>query len=310
MISEPIKEKEWKKITNDSEAHIKKLVKPVRDENNAMKLLGKDSYEKLQKFSSRLGFGNMPSFDDITSIDDSHFSYYRILNKIKQDCIYLDWNASDWFSFFYLPIKKQQAFANCRLIYTKRIILSLIIRNRLHQLLNSASGSKKLKKEILFYRQEIFKIEKIIKSKKFERYANDGTDLLKQYDSLRLKQYVIEQDDEKLTFTLNHIHTLPDMFFELYVMTGMLPEKILTLKKQDIDLEKHAIASDFDGCEVCQKQRESDLSIWRNHFLTNEHLENIYLCFKSKFKLKSKDPALVKLKNIISARRSKGFDVY
>src|SRR5439155_16808714 len=116
MMSEPIREKEWKKITNDSEAHIKKLVKPVRDENSAMKLLGKESYEKLQKLSSRLGFGNMPSFDDVTSIDDSHFDYYRTLNKIKKDCIYLDWNVSDWFSFFYLPIKKQRAFANSRLI--------------------------------------------------------------------------------------------------------------------------------------------------------------------------------------------------
>lgn len=305
MISEAIKEKEWKKITNDSEAHIKKLVRPVMEEHSSMKSIDKESYEKMQEIRSDLGLADIPSFDDLTSIDDSQFDYYRILNKIKQDCIYLDWNVSDWFSFFYLPIEKQQAYANSRLIFTKQIILDLAMRNRLFQL-SFKSENKKLENEIVVYRNEISEINKIIKSKKFEEYQNLTKDLLKQYASLRLRRYnVVDRDEKEITFTLDDIHELPDIFFELYIGTGILPEKILTLRKNDIDLDKNTIASDFDGCEVCHKQKESDLTKWENHFLTNEHFGIVYAYFKSKFKLKDSDPALIKLKNIISARRSK-----
>ena len=257
MTSDPIKKKEWKSISSYPEAHLNKLVTPVRDEKDSLLSMGKETYEKMKKIGTDSGIGELPDFDEIDSSDNINLSYYKMLNSIKKDCLYLDWNDNHWFSFFYLPEDKQKAFAKFRLNHTKQIVFNIILRNRLFLLtINQDSKKNQLRfsAEFELYKKLMRGVQENLISKNFEKDIDIANNLLKDYARLRMKKYVIDSDEGELVFSSKDIEELPDMFYQLYLMTGILPQKVLILKKQDIDLEKGTIASDFNGCEVCKIQ--------------------------------------------------------
>lgn len=212
MTSEPIMEKEWRKISGSRDAHLNKLVTPVKDERDLWLSLGKETYEKMKKISNEL-VGELPDFDAISSSGDSDLSYYEMLNSIKKDCLYLDWNDNHWFSFFYLSEEKQKAFANFRLNHTKQIVFNIILRNRVFLLTiqqNSNKNQLRYSEEFKLYKKLMSDIQENLNSKDFAKYVDIVNNLLKDYTDLRMKKYIIGSDEDKIVFSAKDIEELPE----------------------------------------------------------------------------------------------------
>jgi len=96
--SQPIKKQEWLSIVKGG-SHNLKLVKLFEDSRQQVISMGEEHHTRVQKLHEKLGDPSFPSYQKILTDSKKGAIRLRNLNKIKQDCLYLNWKNSEWLTF-------------------------------------------------------------------------------------------------------------------------------------------------------------------------------------------------------------------
>src|SRR5690606_15280768 len=90
----------WERISKGDIAHRHKLVGSYIDEKAKLRNeIGKAKYEQIEKVRKELGFETIP-YEKAIKQDGVGEERLAILNEIKKQSLYLNWNNSDWTTFF------------------------------------------------------------------------------------------------------------------------------------------------------------------------------------------------------------------
>lgn len=92
-----ISKKEWMSYTGGRGVHANKLVGMIKESQKTMTKLGPEKYNQMKDYFNKLKIPKtVRSFEETTSTNHKLFENLKILNNIKQDCFYLDWDKKDW----------------------------------------------------------------------------------------------------------------------------------------------------------------------------------------------------------------------
>ena len=166
-----LSKKEWMKITKYG-SHKEKLQGLIKNAKKRVEESGPEVYKWTQDNIEKFGYGEIKNnYEDAVKIDPSISANLGIMNFIKQDSWYLDWNweNSSWKILTKMFDKKQiESMAYITLIGTEFLFYTFIFINR-HSRFLMGESSTTLQKERDHYKLKSDEMKNIMYSSMFKR---------------------------------------------------------------------------------------------------------------------------------------------
>lgn len=176
----PITKEEWISISKGG-SHNTKLTKLLQDATKDVIELGEDHHKRVQRLERKIGNSKSPDFQQIIK-NNPNIKKLKNLNKIKQDCLYLNWNNSEWITFATKISQKEQSIMAEVLYYQNLFIFLEIVVESRHSSVSLDETSTKFQS----YRNDPIRlkkeeIEKQVKSKEFWDKVRVAQSVMKDY---------------------------------------------------------------------------------------------------------------------------------
>jgi len=125
--NKPIKKQEWISITKGG-SHTLKQVKMLDDSMQEVVKMGEGHHKKVQELDKKLGHPIPPSIPEMLKEYEKWKHKMKNLNKIKQDCLYLNWKNSGWSTFAQeYSLKEQEALSEVLFVQNHLLLFDLIL---------------------------------------------------------------------------------------------------------------------------------------------------------------------------------------
>lgn len=122
-----IKKEEWTRMTKGG-SHTLKQVKILDDAMQEIVKMGKEHHKKVQELDKKLGHPIPPSIPELLQEYKKWKYQMKNLNKIKQDCLYLDWKNSGWSTFAQNhSLKEQESLSEILFVRNYLLLFDFIL---------------------------------------------------------------------------------------------------------------------------------------------------------------------------------------
>lgn len=174
-----ITKKEWESITGYG-SHSRKLKNPVRTQVEKHKIAGKEISDSIVAVNEYLYGFPTPSYEDYQSITENFYEYYSKLNFVKQDCLYMKWDKSQWKTFNVFLENQQKALALYRIVNTKLVYYEIMLKNRYLRITRNPE-LKTLNDELENFRDKLIKTHELEKTKNYKNAIIIVRSMMKEY---------------------------------------------------------------------------------------------------------------------------------
>jgi len=179
--NEDISDDEWKSLTRGRGVHGKKLISTYVEGKEKSKNYTNEDLKSLEAAAKELGYPDVEtSLQQLTGGPNATVvKRLEISDKIKQDCFYLNWDNSNWSSFFTKATEEQQEALAYLRIYDLEFELNKLFL--IHDYPEIKTQSDILKRKQDPRHQKDIEFQKKLKSGEFQNKQKIALDLLDKY---------------------------------------------------------------------------------------------------------------------------------
>lgn len=163
----PITKEEWISLSKGG-SHATKLKKIYEDAMKQVIEMGEKHHKKVQELGKKLGQNKLSDFQKITK-DNPYVQKLPNLNNIKKDCIYLNWENTDWSTFDtkFTP-EGQEIMAEVLFYQNLLLFLEIVLEYRHHTVSLNEKSPRFQEYQNDPIRLKIMEIEKTTTAKEFQ----------------------------------------------------------------------------------------------------------------------------------------------